>query len=321
MTVLPRGDDPPIPPEPPVGGQSRWPSVGVVQPTRDRPAELKAALDSVLAQDYQGRVEAVVVHDRSQPDQVLAGDRVRVLGNARTPGLAGARNTGILALDTDLVAFCDDDDDWLPGKLTAQVNALQARPGAEFASCGILVDSGGRLSPRLAGQDEVGHADLLRSRMVMVHSSTFLARRDALLDGIGLLEESIPGSQNEDWDLALRAARRAPIAEVDEALVRVRWSGTSYFDQQWETKAESLIWMLERHPELTACRVGAARVYGQLAFAYACLGRRREAARWGARALRGNWHERRVVVAAVVATGLVPGETILRLLHARGHGI
>ncbi len=262
-----------------------------------------------------------MVHDRSQPDQVLAGDRVRVVGNARTPGLAGARNTGILALDTDLVAFCDDDDDWLPGKLTAQVKALQARPGAEFASCGILVDSGGRLSPRLAGQDEVGHADLLRSRMVMVHSSTFLARRDALLDGIGLLEESIPGSQNEDWDLALRAARRAPIAEVDEALVRVRWSGTSYFDQQWETKAESLIWMLERHPDLTACRVGAARVYGQLAFAYACLGRRREAARWGARALRRNWHERRVVVAAVVATGLVSGETILRLLHARGHGI
>ena len=298
-----------------------WPSIGVVLPTHDRPAELKAALDSVLAQDYQGRIEAVVVHDRSQPDQALASERVRVLGNSRTPGLAGARNTGILALDTDLVAFCDDDDDWLPGKLTAQVEALTGRPGAEFASCGILVDSGGRLSPRLAGQDQVGHADLLRSRMVMVHSSTFLARREALLDGIGLLEESIPGGQNEDWDLALRAARRSPIAEADQPLVRVRWSGASYFDHQWETKAQSLIWMLERHPDLAACRVGAARVYGQLAFAYACLGRRREAARWGARALRRNWHELRVAVAAVVATGLISGETILRLLHARGHGI
>jgi glycosyltransferase involved in cell wall biosynthesis len=299
-----------------------WPAVGVVLPTRDRPAELKAALDSVLAQDYPGRVEAVIVHDRSEPDELLAdGDRVRVLTNSRTPGLAGARNTGILALSTDLVAFCDDDDDWLPGKLTAQVGALQARPDAEFASCGIIVDSGGRLSPRLVGADEVRYGELLRSRMVMVHSSTFVVRRAALLDGIGLLDEGIPGSQNEDWDLALRAARRTPIVEVDQPLVRVRWGGTSYFDQQWESKAQSLLWMLDRHPDIAACRPGAARVFAQIAFAYACLGRRGEAARWAGRAARRNWHERRVVVAIAVATGVLSGERTLRMLHARGHGI
>jgi glycosyltransferase involved in cell wall biosynthesis len=301
---------------------SYWPSVGVVLPTRDRPAELKAALDSVLAQDYPGRVEAVVVHDHSEPDQVLAdGTRVRVLANTRTPGLAGARNTGILALQTDLVAFCDDDDDWLPDKLAAQVGALEARPGAEFASCGITVDSGGRLSTRLVGRDEVQYADLLRSRMVMVHSSTFVVRRTALLDGIGLLDEGIPGSQNEDWDLALRASRRTPIVTVNRPLVRVRWDSTSYFAQQWETKAQSLRWMLDRHPDIAACRRGAARVYGQLAFAYACLGQRGETTRWAARALRCNWHERRVPFAIAVASGVVSGEAVLRRLHARGHGI
>jgi glycosyltransferase involved in cell wall biosynthesis len=301
---------------------SYWPSVGVVLPTRDRPAELKAALDSVLAQDYPGRVEAVVVHDHSEPDQVLAdGDRVRVLVNARTPGLAGARNTGILALQTDLVAFCDDDDDWLPDKLAAQVAALAARPEAEFASCGITVDSGGRLSTRLVGSDEVRYADLLRSRMVMLHSSTFVIRRPALLDGIGLLDEDIPGSQNEDWDLALRASRRVPIVTVDRPLVRVRWDSSSYFAQQWETKARSLRWMLDRHPDIAACRRGAARVYGQLAFAYACLGQRGEAGRWAARALRCNWHERRVPFAIAVASGVISGEAVLRRLHARGHGI
>jgi glycosyltransferase involved in cell wall biosynthesis len=298
------------------------PSVGVVLPTHDRPAELKAALDSVLSQDYEGRIEAVVVHDRSAPDQVLAdGDRVRVLANERTPGLAGARNTGILALTTDLVAFCDDDDDWLPGKLAAQVALLRSRPEAEFASCGIIIESGGRLSPRLAGRDEVSYAELLRSRMVMVHSSTFLARRDALLDGIGLVDEGIPGGQNEDWDLALRAARRAPIAEVDQPLVRVRWDGGSFFARQWETKAQSLLWMLERYPDITADRFGASRVYGQLAFAYACQGRRADSARWAGRALRRNWHERRVPFAVAVATGLVSGEAVLSRLHARGHGI
>ena len=128
---------------------TRWPSVGVVIPTRDRPAELRAALAAIEAQDYPGSIEVVVVFDQAALDESLASGRgrVRVVGNDRSPGLAG-RHRGILALDTELVAFCDDDDEWLPGKLTSQVRALADRPGAEFASCGIAVRSGGRVSPR-----------------------------------------------------------------------------------------------------------------------------------------------------------------------------
>jgi glycosyltransferase involved in cell wall biosynthesis len=293
-----------------------------VIPTHDRPGPLRTALAAVLAQDYPGQVRVVVVYDRAEPDTRLADDdRVTVIVNARTPGLAGARNTGILRIDADLVAFCDDDDEWLPGKLRAQVEALQTRPAAEFASCGIMVDYDGADHPRLAGRAEVTHADLLRSRMVMVHSSTYLVRRDVLADGIGLVNESIPGSQNEDWDLALRAARRHPIVNVDQPLVRVVWSTASHFAAQWETKADSLCWMLKHHPELADDRPGAARVYAQLSFAYACLRRRSEAFRWAWRALRNNWHERRVPFALAVAAGIVPGDTVLRHLNAHGRGI
>lgn len=301
---------------------STWPSVGVILPTHDRPQMLRIALSAVLAQDYPGIVQAVVVHDRSEPDQSVAdGDRVRVLANARTPGLGGARNTGVEALDTELVAFCDDDDEWLPGKLRAQVTALREQPAAEFASCGIVVDFEGQPSVRLAGCDQVTYDDLLRSRMVMVHSSTYLAWRAKLLDGIGLVEEDIPGGQNEDWDLALRAARRHPIVFVDQPLVRVAWGSTSYFAWQWQTKIDSLLWMLDRHPDIGRCRVGAARVYAQLAFAYACLGSKAEAWRWAKRALRSNWRERRVPFAVAVAAGLFSAQTVMKHLHARGHGI
>jgi len=299
-----------------------WPSVGVVLPTHDRPGPLRTALAAVLAQDYPGQLRVVVIYDRAEPDLRLAdGDRVRVATNARTPGLAGTRNTGILMLDTELVAFCDDDDEWLPGKLRAQVEALRDRPDAEFASCGIVVDYAGAAHPRLAGRTEVTYADLLRSRMVMVHSSTYLAYTEALVNHIGLVDETIPGSQNEDWDLALRAARRHPIVNVDVPLVRVVWGASSYYAQEWETKADSLRWMLEHHPALTDNRPGAARVYAQLAFAYACLKRRGDACRWAWRAVRSNWHERRVPFALAVAAGVVPGDVVLRRLHSRGHGI
>jgi glycosyltransferase involved in cell wall biosynthesis len=277
---------------------------------------------SVLAQDYPGELRVAVVCDGSSAAPDLSKDqRVEVMANGRTSGLAGARNTGVMALETDLIAFCDDDDEWLPQKLSAQVAALGEQSGGEMASCGIVVEYDGRSSRRLIGRERVSYDELLRSRLVMVHSSTYLLRRAALLDGLGLCDESIPHGQNEDWDLALRAARRAPITFVDRPLVRVCWSDGSYFLNDWETRAEGLLWMLRRHPEIAASRVGAARVYGQLAFAYACLGHRRDAWLWTRRALRRNWHERRVPFALAVGTGLVSGESVVRLLHNHGHGI
>lgn len=299
-----------------------WPSVGVVVPTRDRRVALCACVAAILAQDYPGELSVAVVFDQAEPDPAAADDdRVLVLANDRTPGLAGARNRGILALDTDLVAFCDDDDEWLPGKLVSQVRALLANPGAEFASCGIAVRSGGRTSDRTAGRAEVTYADLLRSRMAMVHSSTYLAARSALVDGIGLVDESIPGSQNEDWDLALRAARRQPIVNVDRPFVLVTWDTGSYYAQAWESKVAGLVWMLARHPDIAATGPGAARVYAQIAFGYACLGKRGASCKWAVRALRNNWRERRLPFVLAVATGAVSGERVLRTLYAHGHGI
>ncbi|WP_182899840.1 glycosyltransferase family 2 protein [Microbispora sp. H10830] len=313
------------------------PSVGVVVPTRgDRPGPLRAALTGVLAQEYAGPVEVVVVADGVSASLVAqqvsgvsgsatcprAGSEaggavrsVRVLGNRRAAGLPGARNTGISVLGTDFVAFCDDDDLWLPGKLAAQVAALVEEPDAGFASCAVEVEYGDRRVPRLAGTGRVTHRHLTRSRMMMVHSSTFLFRR-----GWTWVDESAPSGQNEDWDLALRAAWRHPIVHVDRPLVRVRW-GSSHYMGRWADRIAGLEWMLARHPGLAAEPRGAARVYGQLAFCHAALGRRREAARWSLRAFSARPGEPRAAVALAVAGGLVSPRAVLHALHRRGHGI
>ncbi|WP_141578281.1 glycosyltransferase family A protein [Actinomadura sp. WMMA1423] len=296
------------------------PSVGVVLPTHNRPELLRRALESVLAQDYEGEVRAVVVFDRAEPDASLAGDRVEVIRNTRAPGLAGARNSGVLSLSTDLVAFCDDDDLWLPGKLAAQVKALESEPDAVLCSSGILIDFDGRELPRLAGTDRVTYDALIRDRMMSVHSSTYVARREPLIE-IGMVDESIPGSQGEDWDLALRAARRHPVLNVDEPYVRVLWGLTSYYAQAWETKVAALEWFLEHYPEIGEEPGAAGRVYGQLAFGCATVGRRKDALRWSARALRANPAERRVPFALAVASGVVSGKRVLLALHTRGRGI
>ena len=299
-------------------------AIGVVVPTHDRPELLRETLHSILDQDVALDLDIIVVYDRATPDHSLSalsrhGRRVRVVANQRTAGLAGARNTGILALDTEWVAFCDDDDTWAPDKLRAQLRRCTGQ--VDVVTTSICVAYEGAEVPRLAGTDTVAHRDLLRSRMAMLHSSTLLIRRSALLGELGLVDESIPGSQNEDWDLLLRAAQLQPIAHVDEPLVRVRWGVSSHFSRQWTTRVASLEWMLGRHPGLRTAGPGTARVYGQLAFGYAALGRRRIALRWAARAARLNWREPRGLLALAVASGALRPESIMGALHRRGRGL
>ncbi|MEV1286811.1 glycosyltransferase family 2 protein [Micromonospora sp. NPDC049679] len=305
---------------------SDYPSVSAVVPTRDRPELLRAALTAILAQDYPGTIEVVVVYDQSEPDVSLETTadlrrQVRVIRNSRTPGLAGGRNTGILAATGELIAFCDDDDEWLPGKLRAQVDALAAAPGAEFASCGIRVSYDGRTTDRSLTMDSVTLASLLRDRMTELHPSTFLIRRDALCDGFGLVDEEIPGSYAEDYEFLLRAARSAPLVNLRTPYVLVRWHKRSYFAQRWDTIASALQWLLQRYPEFAGEPRGEARVAGQIAFAQAASGNRRNAVRWAGRTLVRNPREPRAYLALAVASRAVRPDTVMRSLHKRGRGI
>lgn len=301
------------------------PSVSVVLATRERPALVRRAVDAVLAQAHPGRVECLVVFDRCEPDRSLVcddGDRaVSVYTNARTPGLAGARNTGLLAAAGDLVAFCDDDDEWLPGKLTRQVADLAACPQAVLAATGVVVASRGREIVRLHPARTITHRELVRSRVTAAHPSTFLAWRDRVLDEVGLVDEDVPGSYGEDYDWLLRAAAVGPLVMTPGALVRIHWDGTSFFNERWQTIDTALAYLLDKHAALRDDAAGSARILGQRAFARAALGDHAAARRLAASSLRRNWRERRAYVALVAASGLVDAGRVQRALNALGRGI
>ena len=301
--------------------------VSVVIATRDRPEMVREAISAVLAQDYAGPVETIVVFDRSEPDERLVGmgtgplRPVRVTRNDRSPGLAGARNTGVTAAEGVFVAFCDDDDYWLPVKLSRQVEALEAAPEASLCTTGIEVHWSGERFPRSLPTSRVPFEELLRDRHTELHPSTFLMRRSMLLDGVGLVEEEVPGGYGEDYEFLLRNARLSPIVNVPEPLAVVRWGSQSYFDKKWETMVAGLTWMLDRYPEFESVPKGAARIHGQVAFAEASLGRRRTAVRWAASTMRRNPREPRALLALAVASGALSSERVVRMLHARGRGI
>ena len=88
-------------------------SVSVVLCTRDRPEQLRVALDSVLTAAGPD-VDVVVVDNAPRTDGTktvvsdLADHRVRYVLEPR-PGLSVARNTGARAARGDVIAFTDDD--------------------------------------------------------------------------------------------------------------------------------------------------------------------------------------------------------------------
>ncbi|HLB62429.1 MAG TPA: glycosyltransferase family A protein [Actinomycetota bacterium] len=301
------------------------PPVTAVVPTRDRPELVRRALRAILGQRYDGDIECLVVFDRSDPKAIEVttgpGRRVHVVSNDHRPGLAGARNAGAERAGGELLAFCDDDDEWLPDKLRLQVEALDREPGSDVASSGIVVEYRGRSIERLPPAELVTFRHLLHSRVAELHSSTLLVRRSAFLERIGQVDEEIPGSFGEDYEWLLRAARLAPIVAVPRPLVRVHWGTASYFEGRWRMMAEGLTYLLQRYPEFETDPRGLARVSGQIAFALAGAGDRALARSWARRTLRADWRERRAYLAFLVSLGLLRPETILRLAHSVGKGI
>ena len=201
---------------------------GAIVPVHGWAPLLAETLDGILGQDPPLDV-VVVVDDGSPQSLALNPDHAGQCVLVRHPmplGPATARATGLAQLDTELVALCDDDDAWQPGKHAAQLAALAAhRDAAVCVGHAEIIGLDGR--PTGERWDELAggyHAaqdllPLLFERDPLCFSSV-LMRRDTLLAAGGL---DYPRAHAEDWDLWLRllAAGNAFVMEP-QAVVRYR---------------------------------------------------------------------------------------------------
>ncbi len=301
------------------------PTVTVIVCTRDRPHLLERAVRSILAQDYAGSVRCLVVFDHCDVTSIAAPspfDRhsLTLTRNGGTPGLAGARNWGLARADGDLVAFCDDDDAWEPGKLSAQVALLEAHPDAILCCTGIrIITHEGTVERTPPARVEL--ADLLRTRVAAIHPSSFLMQRTDLVERLGGINEEVPYSYGEDYDFLLRASRHGCVVSVPAPLTVVYWDRLSFFSARWDSVAAGLSYIHDAFPEFASDRRGRARVRGQVAFAHAAQGRRRDALRWAGRSLADDPRQLRAYGALAVAAGAASPDTLLERVNRTGRGL
>lgn len=304
-------------------GRPATPSVSAVIATRHRPELLRRAIRSMLAQEGVALDEVVVVFDQAEPDATLAEEfpKVSVITNTNTPGLAGARNAGIAQASGEWIAFCDDDDEWMPDRLCQQFQILDEHTEADFVVGGIAVRYGSRIVERVPGRETITFEELLRSRVMEAHPSTFLVRRSAIEDRIGPVDEGLPGSYAEDYDWLLRAARHHPVAVADTAVATIEWHPGSFFGSRWRMIFDALAYMIEKVPEFGQVPAGLARLRGQQAFALAALGERRAALRYVRTTLQLDWKQPRAYMALVVVGRVLRPEWIVKLANSVGRGV
>ncbi|MCG8693614.1 MAG: glycosyltransferase [Minwuiales bacterium] len=113
-----------------------WPRVTVVIPHLNDFDRLAICIDALEAQTYpRDRFDVIVCDNGSdRPFQPLAAryPGVRFISEAEQKGPGPARNRGVMAAETELIAFTDSDCVPAPDWLEAGVTGLRARPDCEI---------------------------------------------------------------------------------------------------------------------------------------------------------------------------------------------
>lgn len=180
------------------------------------------ALQSVLAQTHAAD-EIVVVDDTSPSGTARSLEgldpRVRVIRHESNRGAGAARQTGADATTSELIAYLDADDVWLPNKLERQLEDFRAHPELAAHHVGLVAfRADGSETAYIAKPELLSLAEELRRNHAL--PSAYLIRRSAL-DAVGGWRSD--NAVVEDWDLNIRlVAAGFKVGFLGEVLVRFR---------------------------------------------------------------------------------------------------
>ena len=193
--------------------------VAVVIRTRNRPALLREALESLRAQTVKPRQVVVVNDGGASPREVTDAFRdafnVALEEPKQRRGRSAAANRGVAVAKEELVAFLDDDDRCFPDHLERLTAALRQGPEPVVYSDAVTVVYGQGekgWEPRVRSLQYSLDFDpdyLLYANYIPVH--TLLLPRELFLK-VGGFDEGLEYS--EDWDFLIRLAAETPLRHL-----------------------------------------------------------------------------------------------------------
>ena len=175
------------------------PLVSVIIPVYNTQKYLRAAIESVLAQDYRP-LEIIVVDDGSTDSSAAIAQSFPEVLCIRQPnqGAGAARNTGLAHSHGEFIAFLDADDLWVPHKTSWQVNFLLTHPEVDCLmgrSRNFLEDGVER--PNWLPQQLLGP-----SRITLAMPACLIPHR--IFDRIGTFNPTYRQCEDLDWFIRLQ---------------------------------------------------------------------------------------------------------------------
>jgi len=199
------------------------PNVSVIIPTRNRPALLARAIQSVRAQTYRDW-ELVVVDDASEEPvcdfvATLGDNRIRCFRLDISSGGGAARNAGIRAAKGTFIAFLDDDDEWVPEKLLVQMSRF-ATTGPEVGFCFSSVTTvyDDHTEESVVEDGILNHFERALRNPKGYLTVTLIVKRP-VFDVVGYFDESFPSHQEAEF--IVRVAKRFLGLGINRSLVSV----------------------------------------------------------------------------------------------------
>lgn len=207
--------------------------VSVIIPTFNREKTIMHSVQSVLNQTYSD-LEVIVVDDASEDNtkEIFAqidDKRVKYVANIENKGVAEARNEGVRHAKGEYIAFQDSDDIWKKDKLEKQMNVMSENVDCKFVySAFNIIYREGKIAriPSLDKKIEELQGNIFGYLLQRntISTQTMLLTRE-LFEEMGGFCSGLRAL--DDYDFALRVAKKYPIYYVDEELVDVFESSNS----------------------------------------------------------------------------------------------
>ena len=188
---------------------------------------IERALKSVLNQSYEN-IEVLVVDDNEDNSDycksIINGLKnypsVKYYKQNGNKGACAARNLGIENSNGKFVAFLDDDDEWLPEKLSVQKDAFDNAPentGLVFCHGYVVYDDDPSKNETYAPTNEIKyptHSDLLYADYIGSTSHPLILK-EAIVS-VGMFDIRMPARQ--DYEMWIRISQKYKTCGVFEPL-------------------------------------------------------------------------------------------------------
>ncbi|MEM8675885.1 MAG: glycosyltransferase family A protein [Cyanobacteria bacterium P01_G01_bin.67] len=198
--------------------------VSVIIPAYNGDRYLAAAIDSVLEQNFQN-YEIIVVDDGSTDNtpQIAQqyGNAIQYLSQVNQ-GVAASRNLGLATARGEYIAFLDQDDVFLPHKLSSQVDLLERDPNLGMVNSGWqITNEQGELQAAVEPWKQIPD---LTAVNIIIWKPVFLGAillRHSWLDRVAGFDTTL--EQTPDVDLVMRLAMiGCPAAWIEQTTVQYR---------------------------------------------------------------------------------------------------